>query len=62
LLENGDVMTNDERFDNFIKEYKDLCIKHNLYLSQANYDDIGVFELDIDENEIFTSWLENKIS
>jgi len=56
-------MKNKERFDNFIKEYKELCIKHNIYLEVSHYDELCAFSLKDDDLKLGYIWdIKNEIS
>jgi len=54
-------MKETERFDNFIKEYKELCLKHKLYFDICDYDELGAFELD-DLAPVYIFDIKNKIT
>jgi len=55
-------MNDTERFDNFIKEYKELCLKHRLYFDICDYDELGAFELDDDLESVYIFDIKDKIT
>lgn len=32
-------------FEAFVREYKELCIKHQLFIAPSLYDDLGIYPL-----------------